>query len=124
MKIPHIRLTFSTNKVEQVRQLVNIFCILNFQDVTDRELDLLCEIIYHRGVNENSKKAFRLNYKTSAANYGQVVKRLSDKGILIDKVTQDGYKQRTGKIMHPDFEALMKHFVIDEDMRMIALIIP
>ena len=124
MNIPHIRLTFSSNKVEKVRQLVNIFCILNFQDVTGRELDLLCEVIYHKGVNEEAKKAFRLNYKTSAANYGQVVKRLSDKGILIDKETTQGYRQRTGKIMHPDFEALTKHFVIDEDMRMIALIVP
>lgn len=124
MNIPHLRLFLKQNKVERVRQLVHIFCIVNFQDITDRELDLMCEIIYHKGVNENSKKSFMLNYKTSAANYGQVIKRLSDKGILINKQSTDGYITRTGKLLHQDFEALMKHFVIDEDIRMLAIISP
>ena len=124
MNIPHLRLFLKQNKVERVRQLVHIFCIVNFQDITDRELDLMCEIIYHKGVNENSKKSFMLNYKTSSANYGQVIKRLSDKGILVNKQTTDGYVTRTGKLLHKDFEALMKHFVIDEDIRMLAIIAP
>jgi hypothetical protein len=124
MNIPHLRLWCSKDKVKRVRQLVHVFCIFNFQDVTDRELDLLCEIIYHKGVNTNAKNSFMLNYKTSAANYGQVIKRLADKGILVNKEFNGLYQQRTGKLLHKDFEALMTHFVIDEDMRMLAVIVP
>lgn len=92
-----IPLRSSKNEIEAVRQFVQTICIFKFNDVTGRELDLLCEIIRCEGVNEKSKKSFMINYKTSAANFGQLVKRLSDKGILIDKA------KRNGKDLAEDF---------------------
>lgn len=123
MSIPHIRIYCSENKVDKVRQLTQMICIFNFKDVTDRELDLLCEIIYHGGVNETSKRSFMANYKTSAANYGQVIKRLGDKGILVNRESKDGYTSRTGKLLHPDFELLREHFIEKQDMQMIAILV-
>ena len=105
MSKEHIRKFCSENEVDKVRQLTQILCILSFSDVTGRELDILCEFLYHGGVNEKAKKSFTMNYKTSKANYGQLVKRLSDKGILTDKPT------RTGKDLHPEFNTLKQHFL-------------
>ena len=112
---PFLTVSCSEVKVNKVRQLTQIFCLLSFQDITNRELDLLCHFIYCGGVNDKAKKAFMVEEKTSAANYGQLVRRLSDKNILVNK------KHRTGKSLHPDFEKL-KEFYVDEDGQNILVI--
>jgi hypothetical protein len=113
----HIRKYCSENEVEKVRQLTQILCILSFSDVTSREIDVLCEILYHGGVNDKAKKSFTMNYKTSKENYGQVIKRLSDKGILIDKPF------RSGKDIHPEFNLLKKYF-LDMDKGIFVILSP
>lgn len=85
----------SRNKVEAVRQFVQTVCIFEFKNVTNRELDLLCELIRCGGVNDKAKRSFIVNYQTSKENYGQLVKRLADKKILESK---DG---RNGKVLSP-----------------------
>lgn len=118
MSKPFLKIKCSENRVEKVRQLTQIFCILDFQDITPRELDLLCEIIYHNGVNDKSKKSFILTYKTSSANHGQLVKRLSDKGILVDK------QARTGKVLHSSFNDLKKYYVDVTEPNVLAIVVP
>lgn len=115
MSKPFLVIPTKVNKIEKVRQLTQILCILSFQDVTGRELDLLCEFIYNGGVNDKAKKSFMLTYKTSAANYGQIVKRLSDKNILFDKPT------RTGKVLHTDFEELKKYYIDTVEPNILAI---
>lgn len=87
-----IPLRSSTNKVEAIRQVIQTICIFRFRDVTGRELDLLCELIRCGGVNDKAKKSFMLNYKTTKENYGQLIKRLADKGILINNEMRNGKK--------------------------------
>lgn len=113
-----LAITCDKNKIEKVRQLTQILCILCFQNVTAREIDLLCEFIYNGGVNEKAKKSFMLSYKTSAANYGQIVKRLSDKNILYDK------PKRMGKILHKHFEELKRCYIDNEQPNILAIKIP
>jgi hypothetical protein len=115
MNKPFLVIPCKENKIEKVRQLTQILCILSFQDVTGRELDLLCQFIYNGGVNDKARKSFMLTYKTSAANYGQIVKRLSDKNILFDKPS------RTGKIMHKDFEELKKYYIDNTEPNILAI---
>lgn len=98
-------LSSDTNKVKAVRQFVQTFCIFAFQDVTPRELDLLCEIIYCGEVGEKAKKNFIMNYNTTKDNYAQIIKRLADKGILKDKET------RSGKKIHDEFKKLSEMYV-------------
>ena len=105
MNKEHIRKYCSENEVDKVRQLTQILCILSFSDVTGRELDILCEFLYHGGVNDKAKKSFMMNYKTSKENYGQLVARLSAKGILTDK------PKRTGKELHIEFNTLKQDFL-------------
>lgn len=114
----------SKNKVDRVRQLTQILCILEFQDVTGRELDLLCEFIYHDGVNDKAKKSFMANYKTSAANYGQVVKRLSDKKILVEKEVDAGRNtHQIGKILHKSFEDLKRIYINKTEDNILAVVV-
>jgi len=115
MSKPFLVVPCKENKIEKVRQLTRILCILSFEDVTGRELDLLCEIMYNGGVNERAKKSFMLTYKTSSANYGQIVKRLSDKKILFDK------PNRSGKILHNDFEELRKYYIDVTEPNILAI---
>lgn len=87
----------STNKIIAIRQLVHTLCIFYFQDVTPRELDVLCEIINIGEVNYKVKNSFMINYKTTKENYAQILNRLTKKGILIPK------ENRTGKELHRHF---------------------
>lgn len=111
-----LKLDSSENKVEAIRQFVHTLCLFQFQDVTGRELDMLCELLRCGGVGEKAKKSFMINYKTTKENYGQLIKRLGDKGILVNLDT------RNGKKLHPDFENLMKLYLTSEmDVPMILL---
>jgi hypothetical protein len=97
-----IRLIGSEDKVKAIRQLVRVFCIYEFEDVSDKELDLLCEIIYAKGdIHEKAKKNFILNYKVSKSNFGQIVYRLGKKNILVPQTN------RNGKQLHPSFQLLL-----------------
>lgn len=115
MSKPFLVIPCKENKLEKVRQLTHILCILSFEDVTSRELDLLCEFIYNGGVNKIAKNSFMLTYKLTAANYGQVVKRLSDKKILF------GNPKKMEQIMHSDFEELKKYYIDDESPNILAI---
>lgn len=85
-----ILLKSKSNSIIAIRQFVQTICIFEFRDVTMRELDLLCELLRCGGVNEKAKKSFLINYKTTKENYGQLIKRLSDKGILINNEMRNG----------------------------------
>lgn len=111
-----ISLLSSENKVMAIRQIVQTVCIFNFSDVTGRELDLLCELLACGGVNDQAKKRFLINYKTSKENYGQLIKRLSDKGILINK------DFRNGKDLHPLFEQLITLYIENSNKALLAVI--
>lgn len=100
-----ILLKSSTNEIEAVRQFAQTVCIFQFRDVTGRELDLLCEILSCRGVNEKAKQRFLINYKTTKENYGQLIKRLADKKILINN------EQRNGKQLHPTFMSFLNLYL-------------
>lgn len=102
-----ILLASSLNKEEAVRQFVQTICVFSFRNVTGRELDLLCEIISCGGVNENAKKRFLINYKTTKENYGQLIKRLADKDILISN------EKRNGKQLHPTFLEFLQFYIND-----------
>ena len=93
-------LSYSTskNKVKAIRQLVQTLCIFYFEDITSRELDVLCEIVHAGEVGYDSKTAFMLNYKSSKESYFQVLDRLYRKGVLRKK------EFRTGKEVHPYFK--------------------
>lgn len=78
-------------------------------------MDLLCEILRCNGVNDKAKKAFMLNYDTTKENYGQLVKRLSDKGILIDK------EQRNGKNLHPTFFKVLELYINNDNQHHMIL---
>ncbi len=97
-----IRNWFTSNdSVVAVRQLVHILCILYFKDVSPRELDLLCEIINVGELSIEAKKAFEISYKTNKNNTAQYLKRLSEKGILVEK------RYKTGKELHPLFKEIL-----------------
>ena len=100
-----LKLNSDTNRKKAIRQFVKTFCIFRFQDVSSRELDLLCEIINVGEVSERSKKNFIVNFETTKENYSQIVKRLSDKGILINK------DRRNGKELHPDIVQLSESYI-------------
>lgn len=93
------------NRVQAIRQVVQTVCIFAFRDVTGRELDLLCELVRCGGVNEKAKKGFLVNYKTTKENYGQLIKRLGDKGIL------EVNPMRNGKILHTKFLKLLELYL-------------
>jgi len=114
-KAEFILLTSSENKVESIRQFVQTICIFNFTSITGRELDLLCEVIRCGGVNENAKKSFKINYKTTSENYGQLVKRLSDKGILVER------ERRNGRELHTIFFNLIELYINGEKERPLIL---
>lgn len=91
----------STDKVKAIRQLVQTLCIFYFQDVTNRELDVLCEIVYAKGVGAEAKSAFMMNYKCTKDSYFQVLDRLTKKGILRKR------EYRTGKELHEYFQDII-----------------
>lgn len=103
-----LKLKADSNRIKAVRQFVHTFCIFRFQNVTPRELDLLCEILECGEVGDKAKKNFILNYDTNKDNYSQIIKRLSDKGILIDKET------RNGKRLHDDLKKLSYMYINSE----------
>ena len=98
----------SENRVKAIRQFVQTHCIFEFTDVTPRELDLLCEVIACGEVGDKAKKNFIMNYNTSKENYGQIVKRLADKKILINK------NGRNGKLLHDSFTMLVEDYIEKE----------
>lgn len=100
-----LNLKSNQNRIKAVRQFVQTFCIFEFQDVTPRELDLLCEIIACGEVGEQAKKNFILNHETTKENYSQIIKRLSDKGILKDR------DRRNGKRLHESLEKLSEMYI-------------
>ena len=100
-----LKLNSDIDRKKAIRQFVKTFCIFRFQDISSRELDLLCEIINVGEVSERSKKNFILNFETTKENYSQIVKRLSDKGILINK------ERRNGKELHPDILDLSEYYI-------------
>lgn len=108
-KTDFLLLKSSENKVEAIRQFVQTVSIFSFSNVTGRELDLLCEILYAGGVNDKAKTSFLINYKTTKENYGQLVKRLSDKGILID------LDKRNGKKLHPTFHQVLDLYINNKE---------
>ncbi len=110
-----ILLKSSENKVEAIRQFVQTICIFNFQNITGRELDLLCEILRCGGVNDTAKKSFKINYKTTNENYGQLIKRLSDKGILTER------ERRNGKELHELFFTYLKLYVNNDLTNLLAI---
>lgn len=110
-----IFLRSSENKIEAIRQCIQTICIFRFQDVTMRELDLLCELLRCGGVNDKSKKSFMISYKTSSANYGQLVKRLSDKGILVD------LPHRNGKRLADIFEHFAEKYLESKNEEFIPI---
>ena len=93
-------LSYSTSKdkVKAIRQLVQTLCIFYFEDVTSRELDVLCEIVHAGDVGYDAKTAFMLNYKCTKESYFQVLDRLTKKGILLKK------PYKTGKELHSYFK--------------------
>lgn len=93
-------LSYSTskNKIKAIRQLVQTLCIFYFEDVTSRELDVLCEIVHAGEVGYDSKTSFMVNYKSNKESYFQVLFRLTKKGILQKK------QYKTGKELHPYFK--------------------
>ena len=93
-------LSYSTarDKVKAIRQLVQTLCIFYFEDVTSRELDVLCEIVHAGDVGYDAKTAFMLNYKCTKESYFQVLDRLTKKGILQKK------QYKTGKEIHEYFK--------------------
>ena len=93
------------DRIKAIRQFVQTFCIFEFQDVTARELDLLCEILACGELNEKAKKNFILNYNTTKENYSQIVLRLSAKGILEDK------ERRNGKVLHESLKKLSEIYI-------------
>ena len=100
-----LNLKSSENRVIAVRQFVQTFCIFEFQDITPRELDLLCEILACGDVCDKAKKNFLLNHNTTKENYSQIVKRLADKGILKDR------EARNGKKLHESLKSLSEMYI-------------
>ena len=60
-----LKLNSDIDRKKAIRQFVKTFCIFRFQDISSRELDLLCEIINVGEVSERSKKNFILNFETT-----------------------------------------------------------
>lgn len=86
-----------TNKFVATRQLVQLLCILYFEDVAERELDLLCECVMAGSLCDEAKESFIINSQTTASNWAVTLSRLSKKGILVER------PHRTGKKLHPYF---------------------
>ncbi len=103
-----IVLKTASNRLKAVRQFVQTFCIFEFQDITGREIDLLCEILECGEVGDKCKKNFIMNYSTTKENYGQLIKRLADKGILVNKET------RNGRVLHDKFHDLSNMYINSE----------
>lgn len=87
----------SKDKVKAIRQVVQTLCIFYFEDITSRELDVLCEIVHAGEVGMDAKNSFMMNYKCSKESYFQVLDRLTKKGILQKK------QWKTGKEIHSYF---------------------
>jgi hypothetical protein len=88
----------SKSKAKAVRQLVQTLCIFYFEDVTSRELDVLCEMVHHGVSGTDSRDSYMINYRASKESFFQVKDRLTKKGILQKK------QYKTGKELHPYFE--------------------
>jgi len=110
-----IVLNSAGNEVEAIRQFVQTICIFEFRDVTGRELDLLCELLRGGGVNDKAKLSFLINYKTTKENYGQLIKRLSDKGILIEN------DRRNGKKLHPTFLNVLDLYINNDKQNLLLI---
>ena len=91
----------SRDKVKAIRQVVQTLCIFYFEDITSRELDVLCEIVHAGEVGMDAKKSFMMNYKCSKESYFQVLDRLTKKGILQKK------QWKTGKEIHSYFRDII-----------------
>lgn len=100
-----LNLKSNNNRIKAIRQFVQTFCIFEFRDVTGRELDLLCEILACGEVGDKAKKNFIMNYETTKENYSQIVMRLAEKGILINK------EGRNGKKIHDSFKKLSEMYI-------------
>jgi hypothetical protein len=96
-----IKWSTKKDRVTAIRQLVSILCILYFDEITKREVDLLCQIISVGEVSKEAKDSFMISHKTSKENTAQILTRLTNKGILVPK------KYKTGKELHPFFTNVM-----------------
>jgi hypothetical protein len=104
MRKPVVQWSTVPNSVTAVSQLVRIMCTLYFQDLTQREVELLCEILNVGELTKEAKKSFMLNYNTSVQVTENLIFRLTQKGILVQK--DNLYKYRTGKQLHSIFDTL------------------
>lgn len=91
----------SKDKVKAIRQMVQTLCIFYFEDITSRELDVLCEIVHAGEVGQDAKTAFMVNHKCTKESYFQVLDRLTKKGILQKK------QWKTGKEIHSYFKDII-----------------
>lgn len=98
----------SKNKTKAIRQLVQTLCIFYFEDITSRELDVLCEMIHHGVSGTDSRDAYMIKHKASKESFFQVKDRLTRKQILQKK------QYRTGKELHPYFENIKQ--MVEEDV--------
>ena len=90
----------SKDRLESIRQLTHTICLFYFKSITNRELDLLCEIISVGDVCKEAKESFMHNYQTTKDNTAQIINRLSKKNIIVDR------KFKTGRELHPTFKNL------------------
>ena len=90
----------SQDRLKSIRQLTHTICLYYFSNVTNRELDLLCEIINVGDVCKEAKESFMHNYQTTKENTAQIINRLSKKNIIVDR------RFRTGRELHPTFMKL------------------
>lgn len=100
-----LQLETSRDSVKKVRQLTRAFCIFRFTDISERELDLLVEILYSKGDFEEAKNAFMINYDLTEVNYNVVKSRLFKKGILKKK------DNKLGMVMHEELDNLNEYVI-------------
>lgn len=104
MKKPIVQWSTVPNGVTSVMQLVQVLCVLYFENLTQREIELLCEIINTGELTKEAKKNFMLNYNTSPQVTENLISRLTQKGVLVQK--DNLYKYRVGKKLHDIFDTL------------------
>lgn len=115
---PIVQWSTKPNKVTAVRQLVEVLCTLYFEGLTKRELDLLCEIVYVGDVSNEAKKSFMVNNKgVSRSGVENLMSRLTEKGILVNK--ENIYKYRNGRKLHSIFDTLMSILKGDANKKII-----
>lgn len=102
---PIVQWSTTPNLVTSLRQMVQVLCILYFESITEREIDLLCEIINTGELTKEAKRSFMLNYNTSVQVTENLITRLSQKGILVNKINV--YKYRSGRVLNKQFDTLI-----------------